>query len=134
MIKIFHFIAKTETKVKTKKEAGIRDLFQPSQMKYRTLNMFYQWCAVTLAYYGLTFSSTDLAGDPYANFCSGVGIEIPGTYTFQDILYWQNCVVKSMILNQTFQTISYRILVLSICNGFLGPKANPSIFPNGCWY
>ena len=78
LIIIFHFIAETETKVETKKEAGIRDLFQPSQMKYRTLNMFYQWCAVTLAYYGLTFSSTDLAGDPYANFCSGVGIEIPG--------------------------------------------------------
>ena len=40
--------------------------------------MFYQWLAVTLAYYGLTFVSTDLAGDPYSNFCSGVAIEIPG--------------------------------------------------------
>ena len=82
LIILFHFIAETATKVETKKEAGIRDLFQPSKMKYRTLNMFYQWCAVTLAYYGLTFSSTDLAGDPYANFCSGVGIEIPGILSF----------------------------------------------------
>ena len=74
------FKEEVETKSEKKEEAGIRDLFQPSQMKYRTLNMFYQWCAVTLAYYGLTFSSTDLAGDPYANFCSGVGIEIPGKF------------------------------------------------------
>ena len=42
--------------------------------------MFYQWMAVTLAYYGLTFSSTDLAGDPYSNFCSSVAIEIPGRF------------------------------------------------------
>ena len=61
------------------KEAGFRDLFYPKIMRFRTLNMFCQWMAVTLAYYGLTFSSTDLAGDPYANFCSGVAIEIPGT-------------------------------------------------------
>ena len=74
-----------ETKAKIKEEAGIRDLFQPPKMKYRTLNMFYQWCAVTLAYYGLTFSSTDLAGDPYANFCSGVGIEIPGFKSPQNL-------------------------------------------------
>ena len=62
----------------TKSEAGIRDLFHPRIIRHRTFNMFYQWMAVTLAYYGLTFSSTDLAGDPYSNFCSSVAIEIPG--------------------------------------------------------
>ena len=80
-IKLKIFILIEETDVKTEgneEEAGIRDLLRPSQMKYRTLNMFYQWCAVTLAYYGLTFSATDLAGDPYTNFCFGVGMEIPG--------------------------------------------------------
>ena len=64
--------------VNTVQEAGIKDLFRPKPITLRTLNMFYQWMAVTFAYYGLTFSSTDLAGDPYANFCSGVAIEIPG--------------------------------------------------------
>ena len=59
-------------------EAGIKDLFHPTIIRHRTFNMFYQWMAVTLAYYGLTFSSTDLAGDPYSNFCSSVAIEIPG--------------------------------------------------------
>ena len=42
--------------------------------------MFYQWFAVTLVYYGLSYSSTDLAGDPYTNFCSSVAIEIPGLF------------------------------------------------------
>ena len=61
-------------------EAGIKDLFHPIIIRHRTFNMFYQWMAVTLAYYGLTFSSTDLAGDPYSNFCSSVAIEIPGRF------------------------------------------------------
>ena len=61
-------------------EAGIKDLFHPTIIRHRTFNMFYQWMAVTLAYYGLTFSSTDLAGDPYSNFCSSVAIEIPGKF------------------------------------------------------
>ena len=87
-------------------------------MKYRTLNMFYQWCAVTLAYYGLTFSSTDLAGDPYANFCSGVGIEIPGNFSFFDWKYYKNISFRKVLLMNFY--ISFRILVLSICNGLLG--------------
>ena len=58
---------------------GIMDLFRPRLVRLRTLNMFYQWFAVTLAYYGLSFSSTDLAGDKYSNFCASVAIEIPGT-------------------------------------------------------
>lgn len=55
-----------------------RDLFQPSSMAIRTLNMFYQWFAVTLCYYGLTFASTSLGGDPHTNYLLGVAIEIPG--------------------------------------------------------
>ena len=61
------------------KNPGIMDLFRPKLVRLRTLNMFYQWFAVTLAYYGLSFSSTDLAGDKYSNFCASVAVEIPGT-------------------------------------------------------
>ena len=60
------------------KNPGIMDLFRPRLVRLRTLNMFYQWFAVTLAYYGLSFSSTDLAGDKYSNFCASVAVEIPG--------------------------------------------------------
>ena len=60
------------------KNPGIMDLFRPKVVRLRTLNMFYQWFAVTLAYYGLLFSSTDLAGDKYSNFCASVAADIPG--------------------------------------------------------
>ena len=60
-------------------KSGALYLFGSRRMALRTLNMFYQWFAVTLAYYGLSFSSTDLAGDPYSNFCSSVSVEIPGS-------------------------------------------------------
>ena len=59
-------------------QVRMKDLFSSKQIALRTANMFYQWFAVTLVYYGLSYSSTDLAGDPYTNFCSSVAIEIPG--------------------------------------------------------
>ena len=34
-----------------------------------------------MCYYGLSFASVDLLGDPYTNFILSVGIEIPG-YVF----------------------------------------------------
>lgn len=46
------------------KKANVKDLFYPKLMALWTANMFYQWFAVTLVYYGLSYSSTDLAGDP----------------------------------------------------------------------
>ena len=54
-----------------------KSLFVPSKMALRTINMFYQWFAVTMCYYGLTFASTSLGGDPHTNYLLGVAIEIP---------------------------------------------------------
>ena len=56
---------------------SFKDLFMPRSMALRTLNMFYQWFAVTMCYYGLTFASTSLGGDPHTNYLLGVCIEIP---------------------------------------------------------
>lgn len=56
----------------------ILDLFRPRLILARSLNMFYQWFSVTICYYGLSFASVDLLGDPYTNFCLSVAIEIPG--------------------------------------------------------
>lgn len=72
---------KEELEIKAEK-VGVKDLFRPMLIALRTANMFYQWFAVTLVYYGLSYSSTDLAGDPYTNFCSSVAIEIPGNSCF----------------------------------------------------
>ena len=118
----------------TKSEAGIRDLFQPEIIRHRTLNMFYQWMAVTLAYYGLTFSSTDLAGDPYSNFCSSVAIEIPGKFILAiyeklpDVIFG-----KIMLINkiQIF-LLTYRVSFLPLCYGLLGSKTY-SCFLSNCF-
>lgn len=56
---------------------SLKDLFKPTCMALRTLNMFYQWFAVTMCYYGLSFASTSLGGDPYTNYLLSVSIEIP---------------------------------------------------------
>ena len=55
-----------------------RDLFKPSVILKRSLNMMYQWFSVTICYYGLTFTSVDLLADPYINFSLSCFIEIPG--------------------------------------------------------
>ena len=67
-----------DVQLKNETMATFQDLFKPKSMARRTLNMFYQWFAVTMCYFGLTFSSTSLGGDPHTNFLLGVGIAIPG--------------------------------------------------------
>ena len=57
------------------------DLFRPRKMMWRTVNLCLQWFSVTFVYYGLSFGSTSLSGDPYSNFCLNVFVEIPG-YVF----------------------------------------------------
>ena len=57
---------------------SLRDLFRPRKIAFRSVNMFYQWFSVTMAYYGITFATTGLAGDPYTNFMLGALTEFPG--------------------------------------------------------
>ena len=57
-----------------------RDLFKPTFILTRSLNMMYQWFSVTMCYYGLTFASTSLTSDPYINFSLSCFIEIPGYF------------------------------------------------------
>ena len=78
-------------------QVTVRDLFRPRVILFRTLNMCYQvqqreemelsfimtqgylqWFSVTMCYYGLSFASTSLSGNPYSNFFLSVFIEIPG--------------------------------------------------------
>ena len=46
----------------------VLDLFRPMKIGVRTVNMCFQWFSVTMCYFGLSFASTSLAGDPYTNF------------------------------------------------------------------
>ena len=61
-------------------QLSAKDLFRPCLIFNRLLNMCYQWFSVELCYYGLTFASVSLLGDPYTNFLLSVATEIPGTW------------------------------------------------------
>ena len=54
-------------------------IFRPRCILLRTVNMAFQWFAVNLTFYGLSFTSTSLAGDPHLNFSLSIVSEIPGT-------------------------------------------------------
>jgi hypothetical protein len=44
--------------------------------------------ATTVCYYGLSFSSTELSGDPYVNFWLNVFIEVPSYVAAAVYLDW----------------------------------------------
>ena len=72
----------TEKMSTVDKKPTFFDLFYPKTILLRSLNMFYQWFSVTMCYYGLSYASTSLFGDPYTNFSLSVFIEIPGKFFF----------------------------------------------------
>jgi hypothetical protein len=69
-----------ESDVFHERKATVLDLFRPTLMLFRSTNMFYQWFSVTMCYYGLSFASVNLLGDPYTNAALSYFIEIPGKY------------------------------------------------------
>ena len=71
--------ADADVNVDVVKTPTFLDLFYPKTILFRSLNMFYQWFSVTMCYYGLSYASTSLLGDPYTNFSLSVFIEIPGS-------------------------------------------------------
>ncbi|XP_059083500.1 solute carrier family 22 member 1-like [Tigriopus californicus] len=46
----------------------------------RTLVMMVNWFSVTMSFYGIIFTLTSLAGDPYLNFFLGILTELPGIF------------------------------------------------------
>ncbi|XP_027842262.1 solute carrier family 22 member 21-like [Aphis gossypii] len=63
---------------KDAKFSGIlKDIIRSPTIFWRMIRCSYVWIAVTLVYYGLTISSTDIAGDKYLNFSLVLFVEIP---------------------------------------------------------
>ncbi|KAK7494050.1 hypothetical protein BaRGS_00014708, partial [Batillaria attramentaria] len=54
---------------------SLRQLFASPTMRKRNLVMFYVWLAGNVAYWGLTFNSTSLAGNRFLNFTLGASVE-----------------------------------------------------------
>ncbi len=58
--------------------SGLIDLFRLPNLRFRALNMSYNWFANSLVYYGLAFNIGTLPGNPYLmSFLNGLA-EIPG--------------------------------------------------------
>ena len=56
---------------------GVLSLFRNRKIGFRLINMSFQWFSLTLCYYGLSYASTSLNGDPHLNFFLNVAIEVP---------------------------------------------------------
>ncbi|XP_055945527.1 organic cation transporter protein-like isoform X1 [Argiope bruennichi] len=70
-------ISKT-SKVKEKEDsnANILQLLRPGLLR-NTLIVFYMWCVVAFVYYGITYNTNELAGDPFVNYVAYGLVEVP---------------------------------------------------------
>ncbi|KAJ8963491.1 hypothetical protein NQ314_005592 [Rhamnusium bicolor] len=78
-------LASTEEKHKTKdpneKSPSVLDIFKHSNLRKRALIIFFDWFANNITYYGLSWNTNNLGGNPYLNFVISGAVEIPA-YTF----------------------------------------------------
>lgn len=59
------------------KRSTLIDLFKAPRLRYRTFNCIYQWMVNAFMYYGLSYNTNDLAGNPYLNFFIAGALEMP---------------------------------------------------------
>ncbi|XP_069134981.1 organic cation transporter protein-like isoform X2 [Argopecten irradians] len=94
-----------EKDVDAPKDGKIWQLFTSRVLLLRTLVIFFNWCMVTMAYYGLSLNSGNLGGNFYLNFCLSGLVEFPA-YTIVILLVdrvgrkWLHCI--SMIVGGAF--------------------------------
>ncbi|XP_044756000.1 organic cation transporter protein isoform X2 [Coccinella septempunctata] len=64
-----------------KKESTVLDIFKYPKLRRRALIIFFDWFACNITYYGLSWSTNNLGGNPYINFVLSGLVEIPA-YAF----------------------------------------------------
>ncbi|GBO24092.1 Solute carrier family 22 member 5, partial [Araneus ventricosus] len=57
---------------------NVLDLFK-SELRLRTFVLWFIWCATAFVYYGISYNTNELAGDPFVNFALSFAMEIPVT-------------------------------------------------------
>ncbi|XP_018578503.1 organic cation transporter protein isoform X2 [Anoplophora glabripennis] len=74
-------LASTENQKKTKdpnqKSPSVLDIFKHSSLRKRALIIFFDWFANNITYYGLSWNTNNLGGNPYLNFVISGAVEIP---------------------------------------------------------
>jgi len=136
LLKAADLAVKEELEVEKEKSqtgASFLDLFRPSKIAVRTLNMCFQWFSATMCYYGLSFASTSLSGDAFTNFLLSVFIEIPSaiccilvidcwgrrpTLSFCQVVSGLACVVCGLLQGVQDPGLQTLQLVLSLVGKF----------------
>lgn len=59
------------------KQASIFDIFLYPNLRKRSLIIFFDWFANNITYYGLSWNTNNLGGNPYINFVISGAVEIP---------------------------------------------------------
>ncbi|CAH1366931.1 organic cation transporter protein-like [Tenebrio molitor] len=62
-------------------KANVLDIFKHSNLRKRSLIILFDWFANNITYYGLSWNTNNLGGNPYINFVISGAVEIPA-YTF----------------------------------------------------
>ncbi|XP_060519690.1 organic cation transporter protein-like [Cylas formicarius] len=57
--------------------ASVVDLMKHSNLRKRSLIIFFDWCANNITYYGLSWNTNNLGGNPYINFIISGAVETP---------------------------------------------------------
>ncbi|GFT87340.1 organic cation transporter protein [Nephila pilipes] len=70
-------IFKHGKEIKDKNSATFLALMKMPKMRYRTFKMIYLWMINAFLYYGLSYNTNDLAGNPYLNFFIAGIVELP---------------------------------------------------------
>ncbi|CAM1313040.1 SLC22A3 (predicted) [Pycnogonum litorale] len=61
----------------TAKNHTVISLLRTPNMRRKALIMFFCWAVNAFVYYGLSFNTNDLGGDPFINFLISGALEIP---------------------------------------------------------
>ncbi|KAK6187135.1 hypothetical protein SNE40_005224 [Patella caerulea] len=92
------------------------DLVRTWPMAKISLNIWFNWFANALVYYGLSLNTENLAGDPYLNFCIAGAVEIPAYIL---------CIIS---LNKVGRKV---IVVTSMCVGGIACILSGTVHING---
>lgn len=64
-----------------KKQASLLDIFKNPNLRRKAFFIFFDWFVVSGVYYGLSWNTNNLGGNPYFNFLVAGAVEFPA-YTF----------------------------------------------------
>lgn len=81
-------------KIEKQDELGFADLFRSKDMLIITVVMSFNWPIITMGYFGLGLSMTQLGGNIFVDFILGALVEVSRLYCMYCVLYCMYCIVQ----------------------------------------